>query len=49
MWMSRAGRGGKHPDAFPKLRHLVVDFYDKLDAETRAMVPPRRLYCPAQK
>lgn len=31
----------------PRLRQLVVDFYDKLDAETRAMVPLRRLYWPA--
>jgi restriction system protein len=31
----------------PKLRQLVVDFYEKLDAETRAMVPLRRLYWPA--
>ncbi len=31
----------------PRLRKLVVEFYDKLDAETRAMVPLRRLYWPA--
>jgi restriction system protein len=31
----------------PKLRQLVLDFYEKLDAETRAMVPLRRLYWPA--
>ena len=30
----------------PRLRKLVVDFYEKLDAETRAMVPLRRLYWP---
>lgn len=33
----------------PKLRQLVVDFYDKLDAETRALVPLRRLFWPALK
>lgn len=33
----------------PTLRQLVVDFYDKLDAETRAMVPLRRLYWPARR
>lgn len=31
----------------PRLRQLVVDFYEKLDAETRALVPLRRLYWPA--
>jgi len=31
----------------PKLRQLLVDFYEKLDTETRAMVPLRRLYWPA--
>lgn len=31
----------------PKLRQLVVDFYDKLDAETRSLVPLRRLYWPS--
>jgi restriction system protein len=30
-----------------KLRKLVVEFYDKLDPETRALVPLRRLYWPA--
>lgn len=30
----------------PKLRKLVVDFYEKLDPETRALVPLRRLYWP---
>ena len=30
----------------PKLRQLVVDFYDKLDSETRALVPLRRFYWP---
>lgn len=30
----------------PKLRQLVVDFYEKLDPETRALVPLRRLYWP---
>lgn len=30
----------------PKLRQLIVDFYDKLDAETRALVPLRRFYWP---
>ena len=33
----------------PKLRKLVIDFYEKLDAETRALVPLRRLYWPATK
>ncbi len=32
----------------PKLRQLVVDFYDKLDAEARAMVPLRRIYWPVK-
>jgi restriction system protein len=31
----------------PRLRKLVVDFYEKLDPETRALVPLRRLYWPA--
>jgi len=35
--------------ALPKLRQLVVDFYDKLDAETRALVPLKRLYWPAKR
>ncbi|MCU0659626.1 MAG: restriction endonuclease [Polyangiaceae bacterium] len=30
----------------PKLRKLVTDLYDKLDAETRALIPLRRLYWP---
>ncbi len=30
----------------PKLRQLIVDFYDKLDSETRALVPLRRFYWP---
>jgi restriction system protein len=30
----------------PKLRQLIVDFYDKLDAETRALVPLKRFYWP---
>ncbi len=30
----------------PKLRQLVVDYYEKLDPETRALVPLRRLYWP---
>jgi restriction system protein len=30
----------------PKLRKLVVDLYEKLDSETRALVPLRRLYWP---
>jgi restriction system protein len=30
----------------PRLRQLVVDFYEKLDSETRALVPLRRLYWP---
>lgn len=30
----------------PKLRKLVVDFYERLDPETRALVPLRRLYWP---
>ncbi len=33
--------------ALPRLRQLVVDFYEKLDSETRALVPLRRLYWPA--
>lgn len=30
----------------PVLRKLVVDYYESLDAETRALVPLRRLYWP---
>ncbi|HVY47640.1 MAG TPA: restriction endonuclease [Minicystis sp.] len=30
----------------PRLRQLVVDFYEKLEPETRALVPLRRLYWP---
>lgn len=33
----------------PRLRQLVVDFYDKLDSETRALVPLRKLFWPATK
>jgi restriction system protein len=33
----------------PRLRQLLVDLYEKLDAETRALVPLRRLYWPAVK
>ena len=33
----------------PKLRQLVVDYYEKLDSETRALVPLRRLYWPAPR
>jgi hypothetical protein len=32
-----------------RVRQIVVDFYDKLDAETRSLVPLRRLYWPAVK
>ena len=31
----------------PRLRQLVVDFYEKVDAATQALVPLRRLYWPA--
>lgn len=31
----------------PLLRELLVDHYEKLDAETRAMVPLKRIYWPA--
>lgn len=31
----------------PALRELLLDHYDKLDAETRALVPLKRLYWPA--
>ena len=31
----------------PRLRELLVDNYENLDAETRALVPLRRLYWPA--
>jgi restriction endonuclease len=30
----------------PRLRKLVVDFYDRLDSEIRTLVPLRRLYWP---
>jgi len=30
----------------PKLRQLIVDFYEKLDSETRTLVPLRRFYWP---
>jgi restriction system protein len=33
----------------PRLRQLVVEHYDQLDAETRALVPLRRLYWPVAK
>ncbi|MFT3772456.1 MAG: restriction endonuclease [Minicystis sp.] len=33
----------------PALRKLVVDHYESLDAETRALVPLRRLYWPVAK
>ncbi|HEY1954051.1 MAG TPA: restriction endonuclease [Polyangiaceae bacterium] len=32
----------------PRLRQLVVEFYEKLDSETRALVPLRRLYWPVK-
>jgi restriction system protein len=31
----------------PVLRQLLVDHYEKLDAETRALVPLKKLYWPA--
>lgn len=33
----------------PRLRQLMVDHYDRLDAETRALVPLRRLYWPVAR
>ncbi len=33
----------------PKLRKLLVEFYEKLDAETRALVPLKRLYWPVAR
>lgn len=30
----------------PKLRQLIVDFYEKPDSETRALVALRRFYWP---
>lgn len=33
----------------PKLRQLVVEYYEKLDPESRALVPLRRLYWPAPR
>lgn len=35
--------------SLPALRKLVVDHYESLDAETRALVPLRRLYWPVGK
>ncbi len=35
--------------SLPLLRKLLVDHYETLDAETRALVPLRRLYWPAGK
>lgn len=35
--------------SLPALRKLVVDHYETLDAETRALVPLRRLYWPVGK
>jgi len=35
--------------SLPVLRKLVVDHYENLDAETRALVPLRRLYWPVGK
>lgn len=32
--------------AMPELRELVVDYYESLDTETRALVPLRRVYWP---
>lgn len=33
----------------PKLRQIMLDFYEKLDPETRALVPLKRLYWPIGK
>ncbi len=33
--------------SLPRLRELFVDFYEKLDNETRTLVPLRRLYWPS--
>jgi restriction system protein len=30
----------------PKLRQILVDFYEKLDPQTRALVPFEQLYWP---
>jgi restriction system protein len=30
----------------PKLRQILVDFYEKLDPQTRALVPLKQLYWP---
>ena len=34
--------------AMPDLRELLVDYYESLDSETRALVPLRRVYWPIQ-
>ena len=35
--------------AMPELRTLLVDYYEDLDPETRALVPLRRIYWPAEE
>ena len=34
--------------AMPELRELLVDYYESLDSETRALVPLRKVYWPVQ-